>query len=824
MKANNIYVHRTISIIVVCVVLLSSCQINPFSNRNPQQNLIAESTEQPLPMAEVFFAVTLPVGLKGDEDIYLSVVDEVTGIPYNYQNFLMQKGDDFHYYIAIPFHVGSIIKYRYLRQGNTSILEDNFCDQPIRYRMYYVGGPGEVMDTIYSWTDSTSSIETGRITGIIIDSVNDAGIPDILVSVGGRQTFSDSNGEFVLEGIPEGTHNLVAYSIDGRYQPFQQGAIVKSGKRTPVSINITPSNFVNVTFTVSLPPNTVPSAPIRFAGNLLQLGNSFGDLLGGMNNNYRELPVLSPLPDGRFTFSIMLPEGMDIRYKYTLGDGFWNAEHMIDGDFKTRQLIVPSSGGVVQDVVDTWQSGLNAPIIFDVTVPENTPIAEKISIQFNPYVWTEPIQMWPIGNNRWIYQLFGPFDYFDSLEYTFCRNDQCNLVLDPSDSHKPWTGIVQTSHEPQNIQDQITSWKWTSNYSYIDNQVDNGIGKDESFWTGVEFLSGQNLSWKEYAPSAIQKVQEIGSNTLVIRPTWSLLANNPVEFSLKPGVDLFGSELNSIFKSIQATDMRIAIFPTVNHQGSISDWWLDSILDNTWWDNWFSSYRAFILYYSKLAAQNNIETLILGGDWLLPALPGGTLPDGSNSNPPADSDARWISLIAEIRQQYSGQIFWAVKYPGGLVHTPVLINELDGIYLLWTAPIADSLDTSIMDMHTQAGILLDNEIAPFKATFQKPMVIAIAYPSISGSGFGCFKESQSYCKDWTLLNQPNPFIENIELNFRAQQDVYQAMFKAINERSWVDGFISRGFYVPLSLQDVSASIFGKPTITLVDHWFHSLSR
>ncbi|MFC2065340.1 hypothetical protein ACFLXB_09630, partial [Chloroflexota bacterium] len=247
-------------------------------------------------------------------------------------------------------------------------------------------------------------------------------------------------------------------------------------------------------------------------------------------------------------------------------------------------------------------------------------------------------------------------------------------------------------------------------------------------------------------------------------------------------------------------------------------------LDNTWWDNWFLRYRAYILYFSNLANQNNIEIMILGGDWLLPALPGGTLPDGRNSNPPAVSSVRWSSLIAEIRQHYTGQIFWAVNYPGGLVHAPALINDLDGIYLLWNAPIANTINPSIVDMQLQAGKLLDTEIAPFKSTYQKPIIIAISYPSISGSGLGCFKESQSYCKDWATLNQPEPNNENVELNIMEQQEVYQAMFLAINERSWIDGFISRGFYIPLSLQDASASIFGKPTFSLMEQWFNSINQ
>ena len=77
--------------------------------------------------------------------------------------------------------------------------------------------------------------------------------------------------------------------------------------------------------------------------------------------------MFSPQPDGSLALSMMLPVGADIRYKYTLGDGFWNAEHNTDGSFVLRQLIVPASSIPVQvnDTVQTWQAGASSPILFE---------------------------------------------------------------------------------------------------------------------------------------------------------------------------------------------------------------------------------------------------------------------------------------------------------------------------------------------------------------------------------------------------------------------------------------------------------------------------
>jgi hypothetical protein len=66
------------------------------------------------------------------------------------------------------------------------------------------------------------------------------------------------------------------------YQPFQQGAVVAESQTTLVDLRVKPSRLVNVTFIVSVPGDTVPGVPVRIAGNILQLGNTFADLLGAV--------------------------------------------------------------------------------------------------------------------------------------------------------------------------------------------------------------------------------------------------------------------------------------------------------------------------------------------------------------------------------------------------------------------------------------------------------------------------------------------------------------------------------------------------------------
>ena len=124
---------------------------------------------------------------------------------------------------------------------------------------------------------------------------------------------------------------------------------------------------------------------------------------------------------------LSLPVGYDLRYKYSLGDGFWNSEHYANGNFRTRQVIVPDRNIDIYDEIETWKYGQSAPVRFTVQVPGETPVTDTVSIQFkySSSDWMIPIPMWQMGNNRWSYILYGPFLDMGSMYYRYCRNDQC---------------------------------------------------------------------------------------------------------------------------------------------------------------------------------------------------------------------------------------------------------------------------------------------------------------------------------------------------------------------------------------------------------------
>ena len=816
---------RKITPIILAVLVLFSgpaCAITLFKwpeiNYTPQPPTPAIPTTTPLPTIQATFHAALQTALAPNETLSLRILDEVTGLGFNYTDYPMQARDTFNYAVTIPLTINSVVKYRYVRRGGSEMQETNTANQPIRYRLHVIVGSGETTDLIAGWPDRPSDGVTGSVQGTAINSDNGTGIPNLLVCAGGIQAITDSAGRFVLQGLPVGTHNVTGYAMDGSYTTFEQGATVAQGLATPVEVRVQPAVLVPVTFTVHVPRNTQPGAPVRIAGNLLQLGNTFADLRGGLSAIADRMPIMNYVAEGLYNYTIYLPVGTDVQYKYTLGDGFWNAERTSNGSFEVRQVIVPPNGLAVEEEVVTWESGSSAPISFEVTVPPETPAGDIIYIQFNPYGWTEPIPMWSAGNNVWSYTLYGQMN-LRSIFYRYCRNGQCGVADDETTVGDSAAGReIDTAITNQEIRDNVTRWAWMSTNGPTTLVGSNVIARQSSFMAGIEFQAYFHPNWSASIPQAMQNVQALGSNWVILTPTWTYGSANPLIFGTRPNSDPLWTDSALMVSQGRALNLNVGIFPQPSYTTSAVDFWRSAPRDQVWWQIWFDSYRGFAVHYADLATQAGAQALILGGDWINPALPNGTL-DGSSSGVPTDTETRWRAILNEVRAHFRGQILWAMPYTAPNLSTPSFIAQTDGVYLLISGSLSENLVPTKAELEAAAASLLDNSIAPLQSMIGKPVYLSFAYPSINGAGANCLPVTSATCLDWAALNQPATDRAEIHLNLQLQADIYEILLAAVNTRPWVSGVVSRGYYPPTLLQDKSASIHGKPAGDVLWYWY-----
>jgi hypothetical protein len=156
------------------------------------------------------------------------------------------------------------------------------------------------------------------------------------------------------------------------------------------------------------------------------------------------------------------------------------------------------------------------------------------------------------------------------------------------------------------------------------------------------------------------------------------------------------------------------------------------------------------------------------------------------------------------------------------VEDPVpFIDLFDRLYLGWSPALQESLEANEVQMAQVAARLLDETTAPFYEATGKSIVLGLAYPSATGWLAGCAR-SGSRCVELDSLARPNTDFPDIPVNLDDQVRAYNAVLLAVNERDWISGVVSRGYYPPAVLHDKSASIHGKPARGVLWYWFPRL--
>src|SRR6185503_16393511 len=154
MKSRFVFSRRILSFIIILALSSQACAISllkwpSFPTAAPQNPTIPTGpTATPPPRAQVTFIVRLPEPLPTNEILAISVLDEVTGLALNPVDYQMTPVDPNTYTVVLAIPDQAVIKYRYIRRGASQVTEDTNSDGNIRYRLVYVNGPTQIVDTL----------------------------------------------------------------------------------------------------------------------------------------------------------------------------------------------------------------------------------------------------------------------------------------------------------------------------------------------------------------------------------------------------------------------------------------------------------------------------------------------------------------------------------------------------------------------------------------------------------------------------------------------------------------------------------------------------
>jgi hypothetical protein len=757
--------------------------------------------------AEVLFRVTLPQPLPDGTSLGFEVVDDVTGLAFNPLRYEMTQQDDTNYYVKLPLTIGSVLKYRYIRLSSTNTIEYSPQGTEIRFRLADVTGPEIIQDNIAAWVDAPYTGQIGRVRGQFIDPSNNAPIPNLLVTAQGIQTVTASDGTFTVEGLTLGTHNLVAYSMDGMYETFQQGVTVSQEATTPVFINLTKRDMVSVTFVVETPTNFDTSLPLRFASNLQTLGNTYSDLGAGSTTPAANLPELIKVKDGRYSITLDLPEGFDLRYKYTLGDGLWNSELSSEGGFVVRQLLVSKTERSITDSVATFNSPNLKPVTISINTPSITPASDSISLQLNPFSWFEPIPMVKTGANTWSYTIYSPLHLLGAVEYRFCRNLMCDLSTSISSA----STIFSPSTTAQSISINIDGWTSLGEPITADVMTEGGaLSPRPTFIAGFEITATNSSSAETNVDAAFTSIAEEAANVVIIPATWTATRNSPPYLEPVPGSDPTWAKMQDTIIRAKQQGLQVILFPQLTFPEGASAYWANAKRDEGWWITWYENYHRYLMQVSDWAYLNDVDGIILGDPSVSPSYGNGRLADGSLSNAPADADSQWRQLIKDIRAKFHGMVLGAMAYPSSQTSNPAWLDSVDQIYILYSPALPQPTTGNVAVLVTVIRQDLESNLYPKVQGFAKDIIIGLNYPSAANAYSGCTDALGSCLNNWSSL----------QVDLVSQSQIYNAAVIAAAREPWIDGFVSRNYQGAVYVQDASGSIYEKPAFYVLWFWYH----
>jgi hypothetical protein len=810
---------------LVLVLLVSSCSFaSPFAARTPPATNPLEQGTSPEPAAEATFEVIPPAGTDQDASLELELLDPVTGLDYNAYRVPLDRLDNGHYQATLTPQVGSLLTYRYIRTSPASAIEVSTSFEPVHTRTAYIPGPIHLTDIIAGWSDQPYSGPTGRILGQVSDALTGEPLVDRVITAGGLTTYSDGQGFFRLDGLAPGMHHITVFSPSGSHVPVQQGAIIAGDASTPVELSMQPAAPVQVTFELTVPADTPAEASVRIAGNIMQLGNRFTDLSGGMRTSITHMPEMVRVDPSHFLAILQLFEGTDLHYKYTLGDGFWNAERGDQGAFVTRQVVLQGREPILRDEVQSWSVDGGPALHFDLSIPGSTPPGEGVALQFKPGQWFTPLAMWPVGGDRYEYDLFAPLSFEGEVGYRYCRSLACGSAddhdtagIDPAGRPAPDPAAGAT------LQDQVESWQW------FESELDPGqvvavpASPRSGFEAGIDLLPNYRLDWERSMPGALDDIAASNASLVTFSPRWQVSQLNPFPlFTLNPAQAPFDTELKNWIDLAHQKGLQVALRPGLALDGAEGEaFWRAGVRDLAWWKIWFEGYRAMLLSYARLAAAAGAEQVVIDLHSIAAALPAGTLPDGSPSGVPGDSENSWRTLISELQELYPGLLIGEIEIGAESQTPPPFLDQFDRVRLYWHAPLTDDAAISFDQLQEQTRILLEASLAN-RALAQIPVVLSVEYLSVQDSELACPPAPDGRCRPASDFIQGAVVDPDLGVDLQAQAWAVNALLLAAQSQPQLGGVSVRGYDPGPVLHDKSASVRGKPAEDIVRYWFAQL--
>ena len=334
------------------------------------------------------------------------------------------------------------------------------------------------------------------------------------------------------------------------------------------------------------------------------------------------------------------------------------------------------------------------------------------------------------------------------------------------------------------------------------------VGLPASWDKGFTFTSW----WRDHYASAtaarsFDQMRQANPNSVAILTTWytSDLRSN----TIAPRADHTPTDaaLRKIIRRAQKAGLRTFLRPIVDPYSG--GWRAEYNPDDP--EAWFASYRTFMYHYADLADELGVDTFAIGAELMSMTVPA--------------YSSQWRSIIAGIRQRYSGKLTYGSVY-GDQVN---FWDALDYFGIDWYMSLAAASAIGQSTESPADGNLGVNAIAARWSTFTDEYGITHHYlrwleDQYRRWGKPIVFNELGYPSNREALVRPfSSYSPTGTVDANMQARAYCGAFQALAARPWVRGiYIWQWFWKDRSIRpetDTDHSPQNKPAEDVIRAWF-----
>ena len=219
----------------------------------------------------------------------------------------------------------------------------------------------------------------------------------------------------------------------------------------------------------------------------------------------------------------------------------------------------------------------------------------------------------------------------------------------------------------------------------------------------------------DYGP-LLDEVRDLGASHVLLAVVWTQKTMRSARIHRQHGTTPDDDVIVRTLRQARARGLSVTLFPIVRLEEHAPDEWRGRIDPRAGLDAWFASYRDFLVTMAALAQEGGAARLSVGSE--LVSL--------------EHHDARWRTLIAEVRARFSGRLLYSANWDH-FTQVPFW-DAVDDVGVTAYFELA-------RDEHMPSNADLDRawegpraSLLALKAATGKPLVVTeVGYPSMVGA-------------------------------------------------------------------------------------------